>query len=670
MTCCGFIVDRGVAMAAGDGTILMMDVYRPAVAGVPLPGAFPVLLERTPYGRASPRVAGLAERAAERGYVFVAQDVRGRGESGGHFHMLTNTPDEGADGADTVAWLHLQPWCDGRIGTVGGSFSAANQQALALHRPRGLRAQVLRDAGTNYYRRMLRTHGAFNVGMVLPWVLNQALDSPEAATDPHVAAALAEMRGNLSEWIGRLPLRRGETPLALVPAYEDIYFTMLETSDDVPYWHNPTARLEGRWDEYPTDVAILLISGWFAHHAAANVDKLRELGHRLTRPVRLVIGPWIHGPDMIEATHAGEADFGVAAADQGPLHDLRLDWFDRFVLDVPGPAVPPLTYFVMGTGDGHKTPEGRVFHGGEWRHADAWPPAGTTPTPFYLHDGGVLASHAPKKHAAQDTYDFDPADPCPGIGATNLQSTEFPEFVLPGPRDQRCRSGFAACRGSDRPLAERPDVLVYQTEPLAEDTEVTGDLEARLWVASSAPDTDFMVRLIDVYPDGGSELLIAEGVVRMRYRGDRPTGALIVPGRTYAIAVELGPTSNVFKREHRIRLDITSSSVPEYDVNPNTGEPLGRHTHMRVARQTIWRDAYRPSHLLVPLATSSLGDATSLSRVSDGRPSRSNRPSNFVQGDYSGNGFAETHSMVRKAIRVLRQHLEERSGIGRFARPL
>lgn len=599
------VVELGVAMTAGDGTRLVMDIHRPAAGGQPLPGRFPVLMERTPYGRASPRVAGLARPAAERGYVFVAQDVRGRGDSGGHFHMLTNQPDEGSDGAETMEWLHRQPWCDGRIGTVGGSFSAANQQALALRRPRGLRAQVLRDAGTNYYRRMLRTHGAFNVGMVLPWVLNQAIDSPEVAGNPTAAAVLAQMRANLGDWVARLPLRRGETPLALAPRYEDIYFTMLETSDDVPYWHNPTARLEGRWDEYPTDVAVLLISGWFAHHAAANVDKLREFERRLSRPVRLVIGPWIHGPDMVEATAAGEADFGPAAAEQGPLHDIRLDWFDRHLRDLPGPDLPKVSYFLMGTGDGHRTLEGRLFHGGKWRHAESWPPPGIAAVPFYLGAAGDLSPDAPVSDGDADRYAFDPADPCPGIGATNLQATEFPAFVLPGPRDQRCRPGFAACRGSDRPLAERPDVLVYQTPPLAEDTEVTGDPEARLWVSSDAPDTDFMVRLIDVYPDEdgreGCALLIAAGVVRMRYRGDRPVGEPIVPGETYAVTIELGPTSNLFKRGHRVRLDITSSSVPEYDVNPNTGEPLGRHTHVRVANQTVWRDPARPSHLMLPM---------------------------------------------------------------------
>ena len=605
-------MERGVRMTARDGTQLVMDIYRPGVDGSALDGRFPVVVERTPYQRATSRIAEFARLAALSGYVFVSQDVRGRGSSGGHFHMLTNDPDEGQDGADTIAWIRRQPWYNGRIGTVGGSFSAANQQAMALHHPKGLCAQVLRDAGTNYYRRMLRYHGAFNVGMVLPWALNQAINGREAAADPNVSAALCGMRDNLGDWIAKLPLKRGASPLALAPEYEDIFFTMLEAADDGPYWQNPAARLEGRWDEYPTDVAILLVSGWFAHHAAANFDKLREFRRRSSRPVRLIIGPWIHGPTMIEATRAGEVDFGAQAALHGPINALWLDWLDRFVRS--GEAMvtsgPALSYFAMGTGDGHRTADGLIAHGGEWREADDWPVPGTCPTPFYLHEGGHLSRDPPNAGVGPSQYDFDPNDPCPGIGATSLQSEDLPAFVLPGPRDQRCRPDFSACHGSDRPLAERSDVLVFETEPLHKAIEITGDLAAKLFVTSSARDTDFTARLIDVYPTStehpkGCSLLISEGILRMRYRDGRTKGELIEPHVHYAITIELGPTSNVFKCGHRIRIDISSSSFPQYDVNPNTGEPLGHHTKTEIARQSIFHDAERPSHIVLPLKVAS-----------------------------------------------------------------
>jgi predicted acyl esterase len=641
-------VFRGVAVTMRDGVTLVSDVYLPGTARVLPDGPVPVLLERTPYDRRAARFVTFALAAAKAGYAFVIQDVRGRGDSGGHFHMMTNIPDEGVDGIDTWHWLIQQPWCDGRLGTVGGSFSAANQQAMALHHPRGLRAQVLRDAGTNYRQRMFRYHGAFNVGVALPWAIEHGLQSPEARDNADVRQALTDMRDRSAQWTELLPLKRGQSPLAGAPGYEDVYFTMLETSDDTAYWHNPTVRLEGRWDEYPTDVAILMVSGWFAHHANANFDKLHELGRRNAQPVRLIVGPWVHSPAMLALTHAGEADFGPAAAQEGPVNEVWLAWLDRYVKG-EGPvekasegtvekvskewagktaedaadekteertrekaeektaaAEPALRYFVMGLGDGHRTHDNRIFHGGEWRSASQWPLPDTQATPYYFHADGRLAPLRPRADAAPLSYVFDPADPCPGIGATSLQSETFPAFVIPGPRDQRCRPTMTACRNSDRPLAERDDVLVFQTDPLPSAHEVTGPLSVQLWVASTAPDTDFTAKLIDVYPPStdhpdGYALLLSEGILRMRYRDSRAREELIEPGRPYAVTIELNPTSNVFKAGHRIRLDIASASFPEYDVNPNTGEPLGRHTHTNVATQTVFVDGMRASHIVLPL---------------------------------------------------------------------
>jgi putative CocE/NonD family hydrolase len=595
---------QGVRTTTRDGVTLVADVYMPAGASGPVP----TLLERTPYGRTSPRFSGFGVAAANAGYAYVVQDVRGRGDSGGHFHMMTNTPDEGLDGIDTWQWLIDQNWCDGRLGTVGGSFSAANLQALALHRPKGLKAQVLRDSGTDYRRRMFRYHGAFNIGVALPWAIEHGLQGPRARHDAHVRDALEGMRSRSAQWSEMLPLKRGESPLAAAPEYEDVFFTMLETADDTPYWHNPTVRLEGRWDEYPTDVALLLISGWFAHHANANLDKLQELGKRLKKPVRLVMGPWVHSPAMLKATTAGEADFGIEAAAHGPVHDTWLAWLNQHVLGVnlESAPLPRMSYFVMGLGDGHRTPEGRIFHGGQWRSTELWPLPTTRATPYYLSAEGSLDTTRPRADARPLLYRFDPTDPCPSIGATSLQSETFPAFVLPGPRDQRRRAGMSACKGSDRPLAEREDLLVFQTEVLAEDIEVTGPITVQLYVSSSAPDTDFVARLIDSYPPStdfpmGMDLLISEGIQRMRYRDDRAVGELIEPGRLYAITIELNPTSNVFKAGHRIRLDITSAAFPEYDVNPNTGEPLGAHTRTQIADQTIYADSLRASYILLPL---------------------------------------------------------------------
>ncbi len=608
----GVYIARGIPVAMGDGAVLVADAFFPAPSPALPDTALPVILERTPYDRTIERFRAFGIAAAQAGYIFVIQDVRGRGASQGNFHMMTNHPDEGVDGTDTWNWLIAQPWCNGQLGTVGGSFSAANQHALALHHPAGLRAQVQRDSGTDYRRRMFRYHGAFNVGVALPWAIEHGLQSPEARKNPEVRDALTAMRERSAHWADELPLKRGQSPLAMAPAYEDVYFSMLETADDTPYWHNPTVRLEGRWDDYPTDVAVLMTSGWFAHHANANFDKLRELGERSAQPVRLIVGPWVHSPAMLEATHAGEAEFGPAAAQHGPINKVWLAWLDRFVRGKDNGAgdEAPLRYFVMGLGDGHQTPEGRIFHGGQWRSATQWPLPGTQATPFYLHADGRLDTQRPPIHATPLTYLFNPEDPCPGVGASSLQSETFPAFVIPGPRDQRCRPTMTACRGSDEPLNVRDDVLTFQTAPLNEACEVTGPLSVQLHVSSSAPDTDFTAKLIDVYPVSeahpqGVALLLSEGILRMRYRDNRATGELIEPGREYAISIELNPTSNIFKAGHRIRLDISSASFPEYDVNPNTGEPLGAHSHTRIAQQTVFVDGLRASHIVLPLQPTS-----------------------------------------------------------------
>lgn len=599
-------IERKVMMEARDGALFAMDIYRPAKDGQALEGRWPVLVERTPYDRGLWRIERFGRAAAQRGYVFVAQDVRGRNESTGLFEMMTGAHDEGADGFDTLSWIHAQDWCDGRIGTVGGSYSATNQQAAALENPPGLCAQVLRDCGTNYYQRSFRVHGTFNVGNTLAWIVHSASLGREAMADPAVKTAIEEMRDNLGDWVAKLPIQKGKSPIALSSEYEDYYFKMEERSDDQPYWQSTGLRIEGRYDDYPTDVAPLLITGWFATHAAANFDKFQEFSRRLAKPTQIIAGPWIHSPKMLEDTTAGIADFGEAAGLLGPVDQTWLDWTDRWVRGVANgvESRPPVRYFMMGTGDGHWTPEGLVFHGGEWRGAEQWPLPGTAFTPLYLGEDGALESEPVT--AEPTSYLFDPSDPAPGLGSNTAQLIEFSKFVMPGPQDQRCTPEFAACKGSDRPIAERPDVLVFETGPLEEGVEVTGPLEVRLWVSSSAPDTDFTAKLVDVYPASeehpeGFAMLISEGIVRMRYRDWRTREDLIVPGEVYEVAIELTPTSNYFKKGNRIRVDISSSSFPQHDVNPNTGEPLGHHTRMDIAKQTIFRDPGRPSHIVLPI---------------------------------------------------------------------
>ncbi len=615
------VVRRNVGVHTRDGTRLATDLYFPANAGTELQGPFPVVLERTPYGRARQTTVELASQLARKGYVFASQDVRGRFDSAGEFGLYMNDPDEGSDGDDTIRWLVAQLWCDGRVATSGGSFAAANQQGTALSHPPGLRAQVLRDAGTDYYRRALRTHGAFNVGLCLVWVVNQAADSPRALAQPDIAAELQQMQRDLPAYVAQFPLRRGQSPLTLFPVYESLFFRMYETADDTEFWDTPTSRLAGRRDDYPTDVAVLMISGWYAHHVAANFTKLTELTPRLRRPVSLIVGPWVHDPGMLEATTAGDVDFGAAAARFGPCDDLVVAWLDRYLRgstdDNSDRILPPVTYFRMGTGDGHRTGKGKLFRGGDWQITERWPPVDTRLTKYYLGPGGTLASDAPTGGAGKTHYDYDPRFPSPAIGATNLQEVGHPAVFLAGPHDQRAPTLFLGTTDTRGFLGERADVRVFETTPLTAPLEVTGSVRLTLWCASSARDTDFVGKLIDVYPPSadypeGYAMLLCEDILRMRYRDDRPIGELIEPGRIYEVQIDLGPTSNLFKVGHRIRLDITSSSFPEYDPNPNTGEPMGRHTHTLVAYQTIYHDTDRPLCLILPVRRIDDGESRTL----------------------------------------------------------
>lgn len=321
------------------------------------------------------------------------------------------------------------------------------------------------------------------------------------------------------------------------------------------------------------------------------------------------MGPWIHGQ---QAQHAhGQVSFGQEAAIADQLA-WRKEWFDRWLKGIDnsvGRAAPftaPVRIFVMGTGSGRKTPDGFLDHGGYWRDEQEWPLARTRYTRFYLRADGRLSTQPPLEDEAATDYDFDPRDPVPSIGG-NVSSAEG--ILLQGAWDQR---GGPHIWNWQRPLplSARRDVLVFQTEPLDADLEVTGEIEVRLWASSSAVDTDFTAKLIDVYPSnedfpGGFDLNLEDGIVRARFRESLTEEKLMTPGRVYEFTIRLYPTANVFKKGHRIRLDISSSNFPRFDVNPNTGEPLNRHRRMVVATNTIYHDRSRPSHIVLPVVPAS-----------------------------------------------------------------
>jgi putative CocE/NonD family hydrolase len=270
----------------------------------------------------------------------------------------------------------------------------------------------------------------------------------------------------------------------------------------------------------------------------------------------------------------------------------------------------------MGTGDGHKDADGRLFHGGYWEESREWPLAGTHFVDLYLHADGSLRPQAPDREVAPTRYQFDPRDPVPTIGASAASSEPM---YAGGAFDQRerpftgnARTGFYGSKPPYLPLRARPDVLVFQTGPLPEDVKVAGPIRVELHASSSAPDTDFTAKLIDVYPPTeafprGFEMNLTDGIVRARYRGGRRAQGLLEPGRVYPFTIEPFPTANVFKKGHRIRVDISSSNFPRFDVNPNTGEPLGRSRRQATAENSIYHDALRPSHVVLPLVDADTG---------------------------------------------------------------
>jgi uncharacterized protein len=599
-----------VMVAMRDGVRLAADIYRPASNGVPLPGPFSALLERTPYNKRRLDLTATAKFFARHGYVVVLQDVRGRFASEGEWYAFG---DEGPDGEDTVRWLHTLPGCDGQVGTIGLSYSASDQTALACLNPPGLAAMFVAEGMSNYHTSAMRQGGAAELRFLI-YAFEMARTSKEAATDRPLSLLLQRERANLREWLSRLPIRPGSSPLRHLPSYERWITDVISHGDYDDYWKRPGYTAEEYWDDH-ADVPVYLLGGWYDSYCRSTTDMYVELTRRKRGPIRLIMGPWVHGVATMAQSWSGDVDFGQDA----PLDDyngFRLRWFDRHLkgLDTGIDEDPPVRIFVMGGGSGRRNTDGRMEHGGRWRTEQEWPLARTRFTPYYLHGDGTLAPEppaagsggsAPNSDDGATTYAYDPRDPVPTIGGNISVGYE----LLPnGAFDQRGSS--AAFGATDSlPLAARADVLVFQTPPLDAAVEVTGPIEVRLWASSSCVDTDFTAKLLDVYPPNpdypdGYAMNLGDSIIRGRYRNDRTRAELLTPGEVVELTITLYPTSNLFARGHRIRLDISSSNFPRFDVNPNTGEPLGRHRRTLVAHNTVYHDAAHPSHVLLPVIPS------------------------------------------------------------------
>ncbi|MDQ6660389.1 MAG: CocE/NonD family hydrolase [Chloroflexota bacterium] len=578
-------VEYDVPARMRDGVILRANVYRPAGEG-----KWPVLLTRLPYGKDFPsgNLVMDAAQVARRGYVVIVQDTRGRMTSEGEWSPFIS---EALDGVDTIEWAARLPYSAGRVGMYGASYFGFTQWASAVHQPPALKAMVPFITWNDPLNGVLFRGGAMELGTSGNWQLMMGMD-----------ILLRRHRGDDTRALGRamyLLTRQmdalGKQGYWSLPLKE---FEPLKQQDIAPYFFenftNPMDRqheqvqaltILGKHED--VTVPTLNIGGWydiFLQDTISNFNIMRKQGSTPeARQSKLLIGPWTHG-GLINPI--GEMNFGFAST--AALIDLQIDfvslqvrWFDHWLkgIDTGMLQEAPIKLFVMGAN--------------VWRDEQEWPLARAVNTRYYLHSkgqanslhgNGTLSTETPANESS-DSYVYDPAHPVMTRGGALLMSPEYP----PGVFDQR-------------ETESRQDVLIYSTPVLEQDTEVTGPITVHLWAASTAPDTDFVARLVDVHPDGYAQN-VTDGIIRARYRnfasGEAPS--LIESGKPYEYEIDLWATSNLFKVGHRIRLDITSSNFPRWDRNPNTGHVFGEDAELAVAQQTILHDAEHPSYVVLPI---------------------------------------------------------------------
>jgi uncharacterized protein len=551
-----------------DGLTLSCDVFLPTERG----RHWPVMLLRTPYETLHAPHIDWAVWWARRGYAVVIQDCRGKYESEGTFNAYV---DDGRDGFDALEWIASQPWCDGKIGMSGRSYGGIVQWQVAPLRSPFLTALAPQVIMGDYFGDCHRIGGA------VQWAL-----TINAAITFSTAVALTQlgnthMWGNM-RWLRHLPLIDADVEAIgrEIPFYRE--WCAHTVYDD--FWR--AIDTEQHLDQI--DVPAYQQAAWYDPYTASHMRMFNGLRHRAFSEhargnQKIYVVPWTH--HIPEGSRLGDLDFGPGAYVDVRLEDLR--WFDYWLKGVANGIMdePPIRIFVMG--------ENR------WRWEQEWPLSRAEPTPYFLHSrghantmygDGTLTPEPPSASEPADRYEYDPSDPVPTLGGNNSTWTLMKfasEPVYAGPVDQR-------------PVERRDDVLVYTSPPLEDDLEVTGNLEVVLFAASSALDTDFTAKLLDVYP-AGCAIHLAEGIRRARHRGSLERVELLTPGEASRFSIELAPTSNVFKRGHRLRLEVSSSNFPRFDRNLNTGEDMFRGTRMVVAEQTVLHTAEYPSHILLPV---------------------------------------------------------------------
>jgi putative CocE/NonD family hydrolase len=557
-------IDFNQRVKMRDGVELSVDIYRPESSG-----RFPVILARTPYNKGSEfkNQVYLTEGRyfAARGYVYVAMDVRGRGDSDGKYTPQRN---EGLDGYDSIEWCAKQPWSTGKVGTIGASYLGYDQWLAAVHQPPHLATMV-----------------------VLTTPPDPFVESPTGLQSPTYISLYHFVSGHVLQNMNSVD-------------WNSVYLHLpIYTMDDavghhIPYWRDVVDHpgISDWWDPLiyqnkfaRVNVPVMDVSGWYDDEQAGAtmnyIGMTKEGPESFRHSQKLLMGPWPHAVNS--SSKLGPIDFGPTGVIDLSGYELR--WFDAWL---------------KGADDGiTKEKPVRIFLMGEnkWVDEDDWPIPGTKMTKYFLHSKGSANSFYGNGTLSTETggaekpdhYSYDPLNPVPMI--------MDPTFAqLGGPDDYR-------------PVERRDDVLVFTAEPFSKDVNVCGPVRVQLFASTSAKDTDFTGKVLDVWPNGFAQRL-SDGIVRARYRngGDKPS--LVTPGQIYSYDIDLWNTCQQFKKGHSIRLEVSSSTFPKYDRNQNTGEALGKTSNTVVAQQTIYHDDQHPSYILIPIAPDNTGTPASFAK--------------------------------------------------------
>jgi putative CocE/NonD family hydrolase len=569
------ILERNIEIPMRDGCVLRGDLFRPDTSE-----KLPVLLNRTPYNKAMPMVFAMtldATRATEAGYNVLVQDCRGRFASDGVWDCFTV---EAADGYDTIEWAARQPWSSGKVGTYGASYMGATQWLAATQSPPSLKAMVPSITASDYHDGWTFQGGAFSLFFNVSWTM-AALAPARLMRERGDNRAIAKELGAVVGSIDRMREKMDHLPLAGFPMFQagaPYFFDWLKHPAYDDYWR----QLSIEEHHAKIEVPALNIGGWydiFQGGTLRNFSGMRAKGasDAARSGQRLMVGPWSHAVPFQNLV--GAVDFGLRS---GPLSvdvdGMQLRFFDQWLKGKAASDDAPVRLFIMGIN--------------EWRDEKDWPLPGTDFRRYYLHSRGkansMYGDGALSTDAAgaepSDHFLYNPADPVPTVGGGLCC---YPGALQGGAWDQAS-------------VEHRADVLVYSTEPLDEDAEVTGSVRLTLFASSSSPDTDFTAKLVDVAPCG-TAVNLTDGILRARFRESQAAEVMLTPGKIAQFDIDMWSTANVFKKGHRIRLEVSSSNYPRFDRNLNTGHPLYSDAEMRPAMQTVMHDRAFASYLTLPV---------------------------------------------------------------------